>query len=326
MQDSSTIRPAVYLHGGWRCASTYIWSRFRDNRFTTCFYEPFSERLARCTARRIERDTAGGWNSRHPQLKRPYREEYLPLLGWPLKGVPGYREDFALARYFPRADGVGSEARYLARLARQAADQGTRAVFGFSRSLGRAAMLKQALGGYHVLVRRDPRQQWLSCRSYREQVALWYFELCHFLILALAPEGSPARGFADVLGLPLLPRGLERQFRTLHAAIHPWDDAMSYRAFTAVWLLSHGSAEPAADLLLDVDRLGRSQAYRESARARILEETGLAVNFGDCRVPTHDPAAVAIDYALIERDVGGMLRCLGAEVAPEPRAVRTASA
>ena len=59
-----------------------------------------------------------------------------------------------------------------------------------------AAALKHALGGYHVLVRRNARQQWLSCRSYREKVSLPYFELCHFLILALAPAGTPARRFA----------------------------------------------------------------------------------------------------------------------------------
>src|SRR5262249_21846978 len=45
--------PAVFLHGGWRCGSTYIWSRFRDCAGTLCFYEPFHEILARCTARKV---------------------------------------------------------------------------------------------------------------------------------------------------------------------------------------------------------------------------------------------------------------------------------
>jgi hypothetical protein len=320
------MRPALYLHGGWRCASTYIWSRFRESRSSACFYEPFAEHLARCTRKRIGRDTARGWNSRHPPLVRAYREEYLPLLRWCLSGVRGYREDFALERYFPAADGVAPEASYLSRLLRYARARGKHPVFGFSRSLGRAAHLKRALGGYHVLVQRDPVQQWLSCRSYREHLPVSYFELCYFLILALAPAETPAGRFAQRLRLPRLSRSLECQFRELRAGIYPWNDALSYRAFTAVSLLSHAAAWPAADLVLDVDRLGHSRAYRESSRARILADVGLEVNFDDCRVPRHDLARVPLDYSGIEREVRGTLLRLGAELAPEAAPVRAMGA
>lgn len=326
MSPPSNKHIALYLHGGWRCASTYVWSRFRQSPHTLCFYEPFGEHLARCTRKRIRRDTAGGWNSRHPQLARPYREEYLPLLRRLFKGVPGYREQFAYARYFPDKEGVGPEARYLSRLLRLAIANGRQPVFGFSRSLARAALLKRELGGYHVLVRRNPAQQWLSCRSYRGQVPLAYFELCHFLILALAPPDSPAGRFASALRLPRLAPGLERQFHELHAAIHPWSDELSYRAFTAVSLLSHAAAEPAADLALDVDRLGRSQQYRETVRARILADVGLALRFEDCRVPTHDPARVPLEYARIEREVRSALLSFGARLAPELAPARAVGA
>jgi hypothetical protein len=317
---------ALYLHGGWRCASTYVWSRFRQIPHTLCFYEPFGEHLARCTRRRIRRDTVEGWNSRHPQLARPYRAEYLPLLGRLFRGVPGYREPFAYARYFPGSDGVGAETGYLSRLLRLALANGRLPVFGFSRSLARAALLKRELGGYHVLVRRNPVQQWLSCRSYRGQVPLGYFELCHFLILALAPPESPAGRFAAALHLPRPAPGLERQFRQLHAAVHPWSDELSYRAFTAVSLLSHAAAEPAADLLLDVDRLGRSQQYREALRARLLADVGLEVGFEDCRVPSHNPARLPLEYARIEHEVKSALLSFGARLAPELAPARAVGA
>lgn len=309
----------VFLHAGWRCASTYVWSRFRRNPSTTSFYEPFGETLARCSPKRIQRQTVQGWNSRHPPLTSPYADEYRPLLFPVLKGVPRYRTEFALERYFPTQAGVGPEARYLSRLIRHARRRGTHPVLGFSRSLGRAAALKRALGGYHVLLRRNLLQQWLSCRSYREEVSLSYFELCHFMILALAPSGSPARRFAGMLGLPKLPRGLQRQFPFLHAAIHPWSDELSYSAFTAVSLLSHAVAEPIADLVLDVDRLGRSSQYREAVGARLLAEVGLSIDFGDCRVvPWRDPALVPIDFAAIERDVRLRLLSCDADLAPIP--------
>ena len=307
---------AVFLHSGWRCASTYVWSRFRRNPFTTSFYEPFGEALARCSPKRIDRQTAQGWNSRHPPLTLPYADEYRGLLRPFIKGVPGYRLDFALERYFPTATGIGPETSYMCRLIAHARRRGTYPVFGLSRSLGRAAALKHALGGYHVVVRRNARQQWLSCRSYREKIPLSYFELCHFLILALAPADTPARRFAGMLGLPPLPRTLPKQLKFLHHAIYPWSDELSYRAFIAVSLLSHAVAEPAADLILDVDRLSRSPQYRESIRTHILANLGLSIDFDDCRVPSHDASLLPLDFAAVEQDVGLRLHSCGAGLAP----------
>ena len=297
-----------------------MWSRFRRSPLTTCFYEPFGESLARCSPKRIQRQTAQGWNSRHPPLALPYADEYRPLLRPFLRGMPGYRSEFALARYFPAPAGIGPEVRYISRLIRHAQRRGTHAVLGFSRSLGRTAALKDALGGYHVLVYRNPQQQWLSCRSYREQTALSYFELCHFLILALAPAGTPARRFGTILGLPShLPRGLPQQLRFVHDAIHPCSDELSYRAFTAVSLLSHSVSEPVADLVLDVDRLGRSPQYRETVRTRILADVGLSIDFGNCRaVPCHNPASAHVDFAAVERDVRQRLLACEADLVPIP--------
>jgi hypothetical protein len=158
-------------------------------------------------------------------------------------------------------------------------------------------------------------------------LALSYFELCHLLILALAPAGTPARRFAAVLGLPhRLPRGLGRQLRILHAAIHPWSEELSYRAFTAVTLLAHGVADPIADLVLDVDRLGRSPHYRDSVRARLRTDVGLSIDFEDCRVPTRDPALVPVRFAQVEGDVRECLLACGADLAPVPARVRAVGA
>ena len=309
--------PAVFLHGGWRCASTYVWSRFRVSPLTTSFYEPFAERLAHSSAKRIKRDKASGWDSRHPTLNSPYRTEYRPLLKHLRRGVRGYRESFALARYFPSGD-LEAERAYLERLIEHARGRGTRPVLGFSRSLARAAALKQALGGHHIVIRRDPRQQWLSCRSYREHEPISYFELCHLLILALAPRGSPAAVLARTLGLPRpspWARSLRGQMDSLRTALHPCSDELSYRAFVGVYLLSHAMAAPAADLLLDVDRLGCSVQYRDGIHARILERTGIAVDFSDCAPPAHhDDTEAALDFVAAEADIRRCLIAFGVKL------------
>jgi len=305
----------IFLHGGWRCGSTYIWSKFRQTGNSICFYEPFHEVLARCTPKKIRRDTASGWNSRHPALDRPYRDEYLPLLG--MRGLRGYREDFALACYFPRPSGEVPELQYLSRLLRHAQRTGKGAVLGFSRSLARAAAMRAALGGYHVVIRRNPVQQWLSCRSYRVNDGSVYFELCHFLILALAAPDSTAGRFARGLGLPRPPRGRFRhQFEGLRDALWPWSDELSYQVFSAVNQLSHAIAEPDADLVIDVDRLSRAPEYRAMIQTALREHTGLAIDFHDCQVRMHDVDAVPVDFAAIESEVTHALRDLDSTCAP----------
>src|SRR5687768_1312135 len=155
-------RPTVFLHGGWRCGSTYVWNKFRLHPDLRAFCEPFNERLARCTAEDLLRDTQDAWDSRHPQLKDPYFIEYLPLLNG--KGVARYEDRFAVRRYFVGTQQPLDEASYLASLVRLAEDSGKQAVLGFSRSLGRVGAIKRVFGGSHVVLIRDPVQQWLSAR------------------------------------------------------------------------------------------------------------------------------------------------------------------
>jgi hypothetical protein len=302
---------AVFIHSGWRCGSTYIWSRFRQSPHAMCFYEPFHETLSRCTARRIRRETHSSWNSRHPQLDLPYRHEYLPLMGF--GGIRGYQDDFAVARYFPSDDGIAPELQYLRRLLALAGRGGKSAVFGFSRSLARSAALKQALGGYHIVIQRAPLQQWLSCRSYRVDDNLLYFELCHFLILALAAPGTPAAHFAQHLGLPRPPPDrFRRQHRFLRAAIWPWSDEYAYRAFLAVYILSHAVANPQADLLVDMDHLHRDSSYRNKLRSTVFGRTGFTLSLDECRMGTHDVSQLSFDAEAVERETLRVLRHSGA--------------
>jgi hypothetical protein len=301
----------VFLHGGWRCGSTYVWSKFRQLQQTVCYYEPFHEILATCSSRKVRRDGPNSWNSRHPALSRPYRHEYLPLLGWFGRGVRGYRDDLAVGRFFPSHSGIGPEVRYLSGLLEHATRTGKQPVLGFSRSLARAALIKQALGGYHVVIRRNPVQQWLSCRSYRVTDRSVYFELCHLLKLALAPQRSPAGRFASHLGLPRLPAGrpFQRQYELLREALWPWSDEFSYRAFLGATLLSYEAAIPEADLLIDIDRLSEAAAYRQSVTAALREQTGLEVTFDDCHSgAAHDPKATPVDFARVQTEVRRVLR------------------
>jgi hypothetical protein len=292
----------VFLHGGWRCGSTYVWNRFRALRETLSYYEPFSEQLASCTSESILKNTEQTWDSRHPALAAPYFSEYLPMVG--SSGVCFYDDRFATRRYFVGAHEKLFEEDYLGLLLEFARHEDKRAVFGFSRSLGRVGAIKRAFDGCHVVLVRDPLQQWLSSRSYREPNQASYFELQPLMILALARPESPAGAVASWLRLPKLAGESYRQhYSLLRRHFRVLDDELSYKAFIAVYMLSYMHALLHADLVIDMDLLSRSPGYRQSISTAFQERVGLAPDFSDCSLPLHATDALPIDVERIHHDM-----------------------
>lgn len=295
-------RLPVFLHGGWRCGSTYVWNKFRAQDDVLAFCEPFHERLARSTAAAILRDTEQAWDSRHPRLNAPYFAEYLPLLAG--KGVARYEDRFAVRRYFVPTQQPLDEAAYLASLLQLAQSTGKQAALGFSRSLGRVGAIKRVFGGHHVVLIRDPVQQWLSARSQRLKHGSPYFELGHMMILALASPLSVAGRIARWLKIPHLGFGSwGHQYRLLRRRFEPLDDELSYRAFIAVYMLSYTKALRHADVVIDMDRLSASRPYADSISGELLQATGLDLDFRDCSMPAHRRIDARLNAQAIQREV-----------------------
>lgn len=295
-------RPTVFLHAGWRCGSTYAWNKFRLHDDVLAFYEPFNERLARCTPDDLRSDSENAWDSRHPQLNAPYFAEYLPLLDD--AGVPRYEQRFAVQRYFIPTQQPLDEAAYLASLLRHAAESGKQAVLGFSRSLGRVGAIKRVFGGCHIVLMRNPVQQWLSARSQRIRHGSPYFEIGPLMILALAPRLSLAGRIAQWLEIPHLRFGsFGHHYRQLRRRFEPLDDELSYRAFLAVYLLSYSRALRHADVILDMDRLSRLPPYARAMGAELSEACGVDIDFADCSMPEDRRVDARVNVRAIQREV-----------------------
>lgn len=266
------------------------------------FYEPFNEHHARLTLQSISALNERSWQSRHPRLDQPYANEYTPLID--AVGVRGYHEDFAIRQYFQPETHEPRENAYLRQLSAAAAGHDRRAVYGYSRSLGRARPLKSSLGGHHLVIMRDPVQQWLSCRSYRQRHRYAYFELSHLLILALAPPGSIAHGVARQLQVPTPPAlSMHEQLKFLWRAVGPLDDRISFSAFLAVYLLSYAHALTVADLVIDMDCLAQSASYRRSITAACEGLTGVAPDFSDCVLPAPHETPPGVELGALAREV-----------------------
>lgn len=312
MSASNTI----FVHSGWRCSSTYVWSRFRPLAGVRAYYEPWHEQLARVTAETIRAETPDNSGLRHPGGDRPYLQEFEVVLD-PAGGLKGFEAGFALDRFWiePEASDLAQQA-YVENLVGAARERGETPVLACCRTLGRVGWLKRRFGGFHVMLVRDPVQQWLSFYSLRKRPRPTYFELCHYVLL------SEMAGAEDVsrtlLGHDFASEGsLDDRLAAVRSRLKRAPAEVSFQAFLAVWLRSHLKALPQADLVVDVDRLARDQAYAREVEAAIEAGSGLRPDFSDCRAPSPHGIVPPVQWRKAAREVVDLMNLHGAIVGPQ---------
>lgn len=306
---------SVFIHSGWRCSSTYVWSRFRALPATRAYYEPWHESLADLTTEAIGRHTPDASGLRHPGGAQPYLAEFSTLLA-PGGGVAGYQTRFALDDYFlePEADDPEQQA-YVRGLIEAARAEGRAPVLACCRTLGKVAWLRGWAGGFHIVLIRDPVQQWLSFYSLRKRPRPTYFEQCQYLILAEAARGARA---AALLGAPRARGALGQRIAAVRRRLKRAPASVSFAAFIAVYVLSYLKALAQADLVIDVDRLGADAAYARGVSLAVEAATGLAPDFSDCRAPTPHPDATGVAYGVLARRMIEVLGVRAEITAPGP--------
>ncbi|MBU4434800.1 MAG: hypothetical protein KKC14_10345 [Alphaproteobacteria bacterium] len=283
----------MFIHSGWRCSSTYVWSRFRALPATRAYYEPWHEALADLTPEMIGRHTPDASRLGHPGGAQPYLAEFSDLLASG-GGVAGYQARFALDDYFLEPEAVDPEqAAYVQGLVGAARSEGRVPVLACCRTLGKVAWLRGQVGGFHIVLIRDPVQQWLSFYSLRKRPRPTYFEQCQYLILSETQRGAPA---AALLGAPRVSGALKARIAALRRRLKRAPDEVSFAAFIAVYVLSYLKALAQADLVIDIDRLGADPAYGREVSAAVAAATGLAPDFSDCRALTPHPDASGVAY------------------------------
>jgi len=309
----------VFVHSGWRCSSTYVWSRFRALPSVRAYYEPWHEQLATLTPERIARETPRASGLRHPGDDVPYLAEFADLLKAG-GGVAGYQARFALDDYFLPADRQdAAQTAYVASLVGSAQAVGRTPVLACCRTLGRVDWLRRRFGGFHVVLIRDPLQQWLSFHSLRKRPRPTYFELCQYLMLSEAVGAEP---LARQLGLSA-PKGgdLPARIAAVRRRLKRAPARTSFTAFLAIYLLSYLKALPQADLIIDVDRLGQDPDYAARISEALSAGCGLAPDFSDCRTPAAHAEVPAAPYRRISRQVIDALEARPALAAPGPAAL-----
>jgi hypothetical protein len=314
LQSADTT--TVFVHSGWRCSSTYIWHRFRALPSVRAYYEPWHEQLARITAQTITAETPDNSGLRHPGGTEPYLREFEAVLD-PAGGVRDFQAGFALDRFWiePEASDLAQQT-YVETLVGAARARGEIPVLACCRTLGRVGWLKRRFGGFHVVLVRDPVQQWLSFYSLRKRPRPTYFEQCHYVLL------SEMAGCEDIartlLGRDFDGTGpLDQRLATVRNTLKRAPASVSFQAFLAVWLRSYLKALPQADLVVDVDRLAHDQAYARRVEAAIEAGCGLAPDFTDCRAPAPHGVAPPVQWRKAAREVVDLMALHQAIIGPD---------
>lgn len=283
----------VFVHSGWRCSSTYVWHRFRAVPEALAYYEPWHEQLARLTPEMIDRERPAASGLRHPGEDLPYLSEFSGLLQSD-GGVENFETRLALDDYFLAADEEDpGQAAYVETLITAARDQDRTPVLACCRTLGRIGWLRRRFGGTHIVLIRDPVQQWRSFYSLRKRPRPTYFELCQYVILSEAARGEAG---ARRLGLTAGRGDLSERIQAVRKRLKRAPARVSFAAFLAVYVLSYVSALPRADLVIDVDRLGGDPDYGRTMATAIEVLTGLKLDFSDCRTPQPHPDKARVAY------------------------------
>ena len=294
-----TKRP-VFLHGMWRCGSTYVWSKFRALNGTYCYYEPLHQGLGRITKERIERDTPETHLANaHPAMTKPYFHEYAPLVNG--RGIKGFHPRMGYNPFILDSAEKDDELRaYVAHLISFAEKQGKIPVLGFNRTGLRVAWMKENFDAVQVHIDRDPRDIFESYMKFLKQGNYTFFtswmiilEHNHEKLAPLFPHQPVREGWVAMLQKP-------KDF--YRKVIDTMGAEKLYEMVFTFWLLTTLHGLEYADMILDVNRSDEA-GYIDSLDISLFELTGLKPSFQDIKSDSRVKKDASIDYASVEHQV-----------------------
>lgn len=272
----------------WRCGSTFIWSRFRGLGQTVCFYEPLHHGLARLNRRRLRRASTGQASTlRHPEMERPYFDEYAPLLSG--RGTARFQRRFAFGDFvLPPSRPAPALQHYLCGLIDVALAAGRTAVAGFNGSDLRIGWMKARFNALQVALDRDPYALWCSYMDQRRRGNFTF--LINWLRILDANQGDPVLA-------PLAAHLRERRPKAFYlkdkaryrAMVEQLSVDETYLIVCYFWMAYALHALSFCDVVADMDRLNEP-GYRNELSLRIFAGCGLDIDLSQAVTAPSAPA------------------------------------
>ena len=302
--QKSPKRP-VFLHGMWRCGSTYIWNQFRENSNAYCYYEPLHQGLGRLTTARMERDLLKKMDPSHPAMTQSWFTEYTPLLkrfsmrNLKGRGVRKFTRRLSESQYILSPDDSDPLLEdYVSGLVNYALSQNKTPVLGFNRACLRAGFLKKTFGSFDIYIDRDPRHVWASYQKQRLKTNSTFFVT--WLLTAERNAHHPLfKPMADRLPLRSPLDKIRIKYKPYYRRVL---DHMSmeqtYAMVFYLWLACTLHGLSTSDLILDME-----DCDPDAITTKIKQATCLDVSFAGLKPPQAIPENIIIDWQTIEDEV-----------------------
>ncbi|HZU25821.1 MAG TPA: hypothetical protein VFA04_09875 [Bryobacteraceae bacterium] len=273
----------------WRTGSTWLWQCFRREPAFHCYYEPLHHDLLSHTHELDRAALLRGMtrHMRHPDLSRPYFEEYPVVQNG---GVPYYLKRFAHERYcLSEHDEDPELEQYFYNLCCFAYDQGRVPVFQPNRMLLRSRWFCAHFHALHVFVMRNYADVWRSMRSFENQ----FFPS---IILCTIAQNQRHPLFRRLTARFPLPCHRDESVLTeyeyyLREMLR--DTVRAFACFYYFYVLTSLYNLACADVLVDIDAVSGDAAFRETVQRRFAGLT-LPVSLDDCRI-THSSTQIPED-------------------------------
>jgi hypothetical protein len=293
----------IFLHSLFRTGSTYIWSKFRKQKYITCYYEPLNEQLLE-EERAFEYKTAE--SLKHPFVEQNYFLEYSNKA----KCTRIMKSKLVIDE-FAHVNSGRRLKKYIDCLAKSTESQYI--IFQFNRTALRVGWFKQIYQNNttNIYLYRNHRDQWKSIfEQFRKGNP--YFLIISLMIVSRNLWHNYIKPIDSLVHIPRL-AGIKGKtekekfgliYNWFYEYIHYLAIEEHYLIYYYLWLICLQYNNKIADICIDMTKLNKESSYREDIRGLIRSETELDVDFSDIDLPEYDNYGIEIkSMQCIEREV-----------------------
>ena len=265
----------IFIHSLWRAGSTYIFNVFRRSESGYWAYQEPVHEIA--LVAKDHPDMLNGFTGeamiplRHPKLDKPYFYELQQThQAWHsvVEKCIFYDDYFDVAHIEPLQ-------RYYQALIDAAP---MRPVMQDCRTASRIGAIKQAMGGVHIYLWRNPWDQWWSFK-----VSNYFDAACQIILGANAAPDVVRRLRHEISYVEFHHDDITKEFDHF-GQCHP-NSENSYLVFYTLWCLGLIEGNVHADQSINIDALSNSVNYRATVTEKLVELGVPGIDFSDCIVP-----------------------------------------
>lgn len=267
----------IFIHGLFRCGSTYFFDKFRSDGRYQCYYEPFHHVIGDLDAKKIDIWNHSGKTSKrmnHPLLDRPHFYEYLEC--FELGRIKHFDKKLSYDRFYLSSDSSFSlEKNYIDNLIHSSPSKKI-PVLQFNRSSFRLNFFVDNYPAcHHIYLLRSPRNQF---KSYVASGQI-------FLVINLILASRISRNVANPLFYIEFFEDDNIQKEIAHYSFLSFKIKLRdhYKIFLYLWCWSLFYAFDSGCEIIDVDNLSKDDLIKK-LKAAFIDN----INFDDFKTAQSD--------------------------------------